>query len=95
VRAAGSHLVAAGYAVEEVLPPQAEEVVRLWHVIGSGDVFRVVGATIEKMGDTPAVTALWLELVPPPNGPNVVLDSFAQCDRLLLGSGCGTHVFRV
>ncbi|HUE64823.1 MAG TPA: amidase, partial [Rhizomicrobium sp.] len=36
VRTAGRHLAAVGYAVEEVLPPETEEVTRLWHVIGSG-----------------------------------------------------------
>jgi amidase len=86
VRAAGRHLAAAGYVVEEVLPPETEEVARLWHVIGSGDVFRIVGPSIERMGDPDAVTALrlWLELFPPPNDPNVVLDALAQRDRLLL-----------
>jgi amidase len=86
VRAAGRHLASAGYAVEEVLPPETEEVARLWHVIGSGDVFRAVGPSIERMGDAGAVTALrlWLEICPAPHDPNVVLDAFAQRDRLLL-----------
>jgi amidase len=85
VRTAGRHLAAAGYAVEEVLPPETEEVARLWHIIGSGDVFRVVGPSIERMGDPGAVTALrlWLELRPAPSDPNVVLDALAHRDRLL------------
>jgi amidase len=85
VRTAGRHLSAAGYAVDEVLPPETEEVARLWFVIGSGDVFREMGPKIERMGDPDAVTALkfWLDLYPAPNDPNVVLDAFAQRDRLL------------
>ena len=43
VRTAGRHLAAAGYAVEELLPPETEEVARLWHIIGSGDVLRDAG----------------------------------------------------
>ena len=35
VRRAGRHLTAAGYLVEEVLPPDIEEAARLWHAIGS------------------------------------------------------------
>ena len=86
VRRAGRHLAAAGYCVEEVLPPETEEVVRLWHVIGSGDVLREVGPKIERMGDPDAVTALrlWLELQPAPKDPHLVLDALAQRDRLLL-----------
>jgi amidase len=85
VRAAGRHLSAAGYEVEEVLPPEAEEVARLWHVVGSGDVFRDVGPKIERMGDPDAVTTLrlWMELHPAPKDANVVLDAFAQRDRLV------------
>ena len=86
VRTAGRHLAAVGYAVEEVLPPETEEVTRLWHVIGSGNVFRDVGPKIEQMGDPNAVTALrlWMELQPAPKDSNVVLDALAQRDRLLL-----------
>ena len=85
VRTAGRHLARAGYVVEEVLPPETEEVTRLWHVIGIGDVFRDVGPKIERMGDAGAVTALrlWLQLHPAPNDANAVLDALAQRDRLL------------
>jgi amidase len=85
VRAAGRYLARAGYVVEEVLPPETEEVTRLWHVIGTGDVFRDVGSKIERMGDSDAVTALrlWLQLHPAPKDANTVLDALAQRDRLL------------
>jgi amidase len=84
VRRAGRHLAAAGYAVEEALPPESEEATRLWHVLASGDVFRAVGPAIEKMGDPGAVTALrhWMELCPPP-GAEAVLQALAERDRLL------------
>lgn len=85
VRLAGDHLEQAGYAVEELEPPEIGEVVRLWHVIGSGDVFRALGPMIEKMGDADAVTSLrhWLALSPQPDA-SAVLDAYAQRDRLLL-----------
>jgi amidase len=85
VRAAGRHLAAAGYEVEEVLPPEIEEVVRLWHVIGSGDVFRALAPNMEAMGDADAVASmrLWLELAPAPADTGAVLDALSQRDRLL------------
>lgn len=85
VRVAGGHLATAGYEVEEVLPPEIEEVVRLWHVIGSGDVFRALGPSMAAMGDADAVASmrLWLELAPPPADSSAVLDALAQRDRLL------------
>jgi amidase len=86
VRRAGRHLAAAGYAVEEVLPPETEEVVRIWHMIGSGDVFRALVPAIETMGDAAAITSLrhWQALHPVPADLNLVLDAFAQRDRLIL-----------
>ena len=85
VRRAGRHLAAAGYVVEETLPPDLEEVVRVWHVIGSGDVFRPLGPNIEKYGDANAVKSyrLWRELSPPPNDANAVLDAYMQRDLYL------------
>jgi amidase len=84
VRAAGRHLAAAGYAVEEMLPPQFEEVVRVWHIIGSADVFRGLAPNMEAHGDKHAVASmrLWLELSPPVQDPNAVLDALALRDRL-------------
>jgi amidase len=82
---AGRHLAAAGYEVEELLPPEIEEVVRLWHVIGSGDVFRTLAPNMEAMGDADAVASmrLWLELAPAPADAGVVLDALSQRDRVL------------
>jgi amidase len=85
VRAAGRHLAAAGYAVEELLPPDLSEATRLWHVIGSGDVFRGLGPMMEKYGDKDAITSmhLWLEIAPPPENTSAVLDALAARDFLL------------
>ena len=84
VRQAGRHLAGAGYRVEEVLPPDIEEAVRLWHVIGSNDVFRLFAPNIEQHGDAAARTSLreWLALYPPTESL-AVLDALAQRDLLL------------
>ena len=84
VRGAGRHLEAAGYAVEEILPPDIEEAVRLWHAIGSGDVLRLLYPTVESVGEADARTSMreWLALYPPPE-PNAVLDALARRDLLL------------
>lgn len=82
---AGKHLAAAGYAVEEILPPNVEDVVRVWHTIGSGEVLRFLSPNMEKLGDRDAKTSmrLWLELSPPPDGAQAVLDAYALRDVLL------------
>lgn len=84
VRAAGRHLAAAGYAVEEMIPPDFENVVRVWHVLGSNDVGRVLAPNMDKYGDADAQTSMrtWLELYPPTD-PTAVLDALAQRDLLL------------
>jgi amidase len=84
VRRAGAHLAAAGYVVEEVLPPDIEQVVAVWHAIGSGDVFRTLAPHMERFGDADAVQSmrLWLELAPIPD-PLQVLNAFALRDLLL------------
>jgi amidase len=84
VRGAGRHLEAAGYAVEEVLPPDIEEAVRLWHAIGSGDFLRLLYPTVERVGEADARTSMreWLALFPPPD-PHAVLDALAHRDLLL------------
>ena len=85
VRAAGRHLAAAGYAIEELVPPEFEEIVRVWHVIGSNDLFRALAPNMEKYADKDAITSmrLWLQLAPPSQDPSAVLEAFAQRDRLL------------
>ena len=84
VRQAGKHLAAAGYAVEELAPPEVEAVVSVWHRIGSTDVFGTLGPNMEKFGDEDAKKSmrLWLELSPPCDLPTV-LGALAQRDLLL------------
>ena len=70
--------------VEEILPPDIEDTVRLWHAIGSGDVLRLLYPTVESVGEVDARTSMreWLALYQPPE-PNVVLDALARRDLLL------------
>jgi amidase len=84
VRMAGRHLAAVGYVVEETLPPDIEEAVRLWHAIGSGDVLRMLWPTVERVGEADAKTSMreWMALYPPPE-PVAVLDALARRDLLL------------
>lgn len=51
VRQAGRHLEAAGYAVEETLPPGIEEAVALWHALGVTELFAALWPQMEKYGD--------------------------------------------
>ena len=64
VRLAGKHLQAAGYVVEEILPPDMERGVELWHQICVTDVFGGLWPNMQKMGDPDAIAAMqaWLEL---------------------------------
>jgi amidase len=84
VRAAGRHLAAAGYAVEETMPPDIEAAIRLWHLIGSADVFGRLAPSVEQYADADAKTSMreWLALYPPAE-PAAVLDALAQRDLLL------------
>ena len=90
VRTAGKHLEAAGYVVEEALPPDIEQIPDMWNIIGSNDVFRQLGPTMEKYGDEGGITSmrLWLELCPPSNDPTIVLDTLAARDYLLYRWQC-------
>jgi len=85
VRTAGHHLQAAGYAVEETLPPDIEEAVRLWHVLGSNDVLRGLVPLVEQHGDAGAKASMreWLALYPPSSDPAAALDALARRDLLL------------
>jgi amidase len=84
VRQAGRHLAAAGYAVEEVAPPEVEAVVAVWHRIGSTDVLGTLAPNMEKFGDEDGKTSmrLWLELSPPSDLPTF-LGALGQRDLLL------------
>jgi amidase len=84
VRVAGRHLAAAGYAVEEVLPPDIEAIVEVWHKIGSTDVFAALGPRIQELGDAGARASVghWLALYPPTDMAGV-LGALALRDLLL------------
>lgn len=64
VRQAGKHLQAAGYVVEEVLPPDIERGVELWHEICVTDVISGLWPTMQKMGDPDGIAAMrgWLDI---------------------------------
>ncbi len=67
VRQAGKHLKAAGYVVEEVLPPDIERGVELWHEICVTDVIGGLWPTMQKMGDPDGIAAMrgWLDIHKP------------------------------
>ena len=74
VRQAGKHLQAAGYVVEEILPPDLERGVELWHMICVTDVFGGLWPQMQKVGDPDGIAAMraWLELHKPVDLPTYV-----------------------
>lgn len=56
VRRAGAHLAAAGYSVEEVIPPQIERLVELWNIIGMGEMRPLIEPLLDAVND-PDLTA--------------------------------------
>jgi amidase len=58
VRQAGKHLQAAGYVVEEVLPPDMERGVELWHMICVTDVVGGLWPQMQKMGDPDGIASM-------------------------------------
>jgi len=84
VRQAGRHLATAGYAVEEVTPPDLNEIIETWHRICSTDVLGALAPRVEEFGDADTRTSmrLWLELYPPTDIQGI-LAAFAQRDLLL------------
>jgi amidase len=64
VRLAGKHLQAAGYVVEEILPPDMERGVELWHMICVTDVFGGLWPQMQKMGDPDGIASMkgWLDI---------------------------------
>jgi amidase len=84
VRQAGRHLAEAGYVVEEITPPDPDEVVETWHRIGSTDVLGALAPLMEQHGEPEARASmsLWLEMLPPTDMAGV-LAAFIRRDVLL------------
>ncbi|MGZ5909521.1 MAG: amidase [Reyranella sp.] len=85
VRLAGKHLRAAGYVVEEVLPPDMERGVELWHTILTTDMFGGLWPQMQKMGDPDGITSMkgWLDLHKPADLPTYV-GALTEREGLLL-----------
>jgi amidase len=67
VRLAGRHLAAAGYAVEEIEPPELAALAALWHRIGVTDVLTALKPLVDEKGDDgiKRFVGFWLDLYPP------------------------------
>ena len=67
VRQAGRHLAAAGYAVEEVTPPDLDQVVATWHHLCGTDSALGLWPLMQQVGDADAIASMksWLEAFPP------------------------------
>ena len=65
VRQAGKHLQAAGYVVDEMLPPDAARGPDLWHAIIGAESEAGLWPTMQKVGDPDGIAAMrsWLELL--------------------------------
>src|SRR5262252_8254391 len=74
VRQAGKHLQAAGYVVDEVLPPDLERGVEVWAQIIATDSFYGLWPTMQKMGDPDGIAAMrsWLENHKPVDLPTYI-----------------------
>jgi len=84
VRQAGRYLTAAGYAVDEAMPPGLDEIIETRHRIGSTDVLGALAPRVEELGDDDARTSmrLWPEMYPPTDMQGV-LAALAHRDLLL------------
>lgn len=67
VRRAGKHLQAAGYVIEEILPPDAERGPTLWHSIIATETSASLWPQMQRLGDPDGIAAMaaWLELFKP------------------------------
>ena len=67
VRQAGKHLQAAGYVVEEILPPDLERGIELWHAIIATESHAGLWPNMQKMGDPDGIAAMraWLDIHKP------------------------------
>ncbi len=67
VRRAGRHLQRAGYAVEEVMPPDIETIIDTWHKIGVTDVLGALWPRVREHADdkTRGSMTAWMTQFPP------------------------------
>ncbi len=66
-RRAAAHLQAAGYVVEEVMPPDLERGVELWQLIIATESFYGLWVQMQKVGDPDGIASMrsWLDLHKP------------------------------
>ncbi|MCC6716858.1 MAG: amidase [Acetobacteraceae bacterium] len=81
VRMAGQHLAAAGYDVEEVSPPDLNDIVECWLAIGANELFPALLPRMRQLGDAGGIASmeLWNQLVPP-SGIDAFLAAIANRD---------------
>jgi amidase len=84
VRTAGRYLAAAGYAVEEVMPPDLHAVSELWHAIGTTEQAALLGPRLAEAGDPGIVTFMeaWWSMKPPRDLAGY-MHAFIERDALL------------
>jgi amidase len=84
LRAAGRALAAAGYAIEEIDPPDLGEAAALWMVLAGPDLLPGLEPLAEAHGDAGIKRALrlWRETNPPPDAA-AALRALAQRELLL------------
>jgi amidase len=84
LRRAGRALEAAGYAVEEIDPPELGVVADLWAAIAMDDAIAALEPAVQQYGDEGIKRALGLwRALHPARDARQVLDALARRDRLL------------
>lgn len=84
VRTAGRHLAAAGYEVEEVSPPNLNDIVECWMAIGANELFPALLPRMRQLGDPDGIASMetWNQLVPP-SGMARFLQAIAERDLFI------------
>jgi amidase len=84
VRTAGRHLAAAGYEVEEVSPPNLNDIVECWMAIGANELFPALLPRMRQLGDPDAIASMetWNQLVPA-SGMARFLQAIAERDLFI------------
>jgi amidase len=84
VRAAGRHLAAAGYEVEEVSPPNLNDIVECWLALGANELFPALLPRMRQLGDPDAIASMetWNQLVPA-SGMARFLQAIAERDLFI------------